>query len=505
MEDIVLKAGDVIELESGKTYKGMLCLKGVNAADNPVIIRSSSREKAVIDGAGYLAALVLSDCSGVVVENLAFRADGSGKSDSSDPKADEAVVHGMRCAILVKAEHAGRYSHLRFSDLDIRKIYYHDKGYVRSEAETRDGRSRSQYGWGIRFVVRNPRSALEKVVIEDCQMTDIAHTAVKFTGAKMNICHVTVRNNRIFHVGGPGIQMSGVKAAHVWGNNVEYSGSIADARNWGRGSGYWCWGSEDVIVEHNRFTHAHGPQDSAGAHIDFNNNNIIYQYNYSACNDGGFVEILGDNYNCMYRFNISVNDGTRTVGVNRAVSNGALFMLTGYVGHANKRHGPYHSYIYNNTIYVDESVQPKLLLEKTVSGVLIANNIFHVSRQAVIPRVKRYLTQIVPGNTEGILWKHNLYVHDEILPSVYQDSEAVYGNPRFRMNRGLSPASFVPRMSSLMKGVSIEPLPQGGEAVSEEIRAILNGRGALRHDLQVERDFMGNEITSPFMGAIRPE
>ena len=35
--------------------------------------------------------------------------------------------------------------------------------------------------------------------------------------------------------------------------------------------------------------------------------NITTSYN----NEGGFAEILGDNINCGYRYNISVNDGYR--------------------------------------------------------------------------------------------------------------------------------------------------------------------------------------------------
>ena len=37
----------------------------------------------------------------------------------------------------------------------------------------------------------------------------------------------------------------------------------------------------------------------------------MFQYNYSYNNEGGFAEVLGDNINCGYRYNISVNDGYR--------------------------------------------------------------------------------------------------------------------------------------------------------------------------------------------------
>ena len=37
----------------------------------------------------------------------------------------------------------------------------------------------------------------------------------------------------------------------------------------------------------------------------------MFQYNYSEDSEGGFCEILGDNHNVAYRFNVSVNDGFR--------------------------------------------------------------------------------------------------------------------------------------------------------------------------------------------------
>ena len=488
-KQIDLHPGDVIELESGKTYCGMLELVGIDASENPVTIRSSGVDKAIIDGAGCLAAVLLRNCSGIVLDNVALRADGSAGRIGESPIERSAEASGMRCGVLVEYSRPGEYSNLTFTNLDVRKIYYNDVGYVRSLKETQDGRSRSQYGWGIRFLALNPKTVLKDVTICSCEMTDISHTAIKIKGTSLNVRNFDIYNNHIYHVGGPGIQMSGVKDMHIHHNIVDHSGSVQDARNWGRGSGYWCWGAEDILVEHNRFTHAHGPQDSAGAHIDFNNNNIVYQYNFSAFNEGGFVEILGNNYNCMYRFNISVNDGCRTAGVDNAISNGGLLMLTGYVG-GKPRKGPYHSYIYNNTMYVDDSMQAKFLLEDTISGLLVANNIFHISGSAMIPKVSRYLNTVKPGNEEGIIWQNNLYIHESILPDGYQDTKAKIGNPHFNLKDLSFPESFIPHKSKCMAGLRIEELPSSGLE--------------LRIPLKVRHDFFGRKIKKPFMGAVRP-
>jgi hypothetical protein len=81
----------------------------------------------------------------------------------------------------------------------------------------------------------------------------------------------------VFKIGGTGMQMSGVKNAHVKGNNIKYYETKDDSRKWGCGSGLWTWGCDSVIIEHNSFRNAKGPADSAGCHIDFNCKNIIVQ------------------------------------------------------------------------------------------------------------------------------------------------------------------------------------------------------------------------------------
>ena len=81
-----------------------------------------------------------------------------------------------------------------------------------------------------------------------------------------------------------------------------------------------------------------GPQDSYGAHIDFGNENVVFQYNFSYNNEGGFVEILGDNINCGYRYNISVNDGYRVdPNNNQWDKKGKIFWVGNFCGNNQTR------------------------------------------------------------------------------------------------------------------------------------------------------------------------
>ena len=55
--------------------------------------------------------------------------------------------------------------------------------------------------------------------------------------------------------------------------------------------------------------------------------------------------------------------------------------MSGFVGKDRDKHGPYNSYIYNNTIYVDESVDPKVSFFPGAKGALIAIKILCTSKK----------------------------------------------------------------------------------------------------------------------------
>ena len=116
---------------------------------------------------------------------------------------------------------------------------------------------------------------------------------------------------------------------------------------WNRGSGLWVFSSNDVIIQENTFENAYGSQDSFGAHIDWGNERVVIQYNLSKNNYGGFAEILGENINCGYRYNISIGDGTRT-----GEHKGKVFWISDFAGSDERRIGSQDNFIYNNTVFI---------------------------------------------------------------------------------------------------------------------------------------------------------
>lgn len=488
-----LQAGDRILLAAGEVFSNTLELKDIKGTKSePVIVDTYSSpgkevsQKAIIDAQGKLNGVLLINSSHVIIQNLEITANGPG----SNPFEGE-----MRVGVMIKAIGNGRVEHIHLSGLNIYDVFYEKEGVSRSMAEVRSANGTQKYGWGIRLIAEN-NAEIQNVWIQNSSVSNVSHTGIKLTGTqRQNIRNIWILDNKVSRTGGPGVQMSGVKFVHVKGNEVIYSGSDDDSRKWGRGSGLWTWSASNVLIEHNSFMYANGPGDSAGAHIDFNCDNVVLQYNFSAENAGGFCEILGNNYNCAYRYNISVNDGHRIKGENGAFQEGKIFWLSGYQGEQKPRKGPVNSYFYNNTIYVKADQVSKIAIDNRSNGVLIANNIFHLEGTSEIVAGDQYKPD--DGNAkeslERVFFENNLYLNGSNWPasSLIKDENPLFGNAGFNNPGGLRPEDYISGNQDLVeKGIPIPFL------IGDDF-GLLNG-------LKMEKDFFGNPITgNPGLGAIK--
>ncbi|MCP4046146.1 MAG: right-handed parallel beta-helix repeat-containing protein [Gammaproteobacteria bacterium] len=502
-----LKPGDKILLAAGKQFWGSMVLRNVNGkADNPVVIStfkaddSTQESHATINAKGRTVGLHIINSNYLHVEKLIIDANGGKVSDWQRRMHEKQVNNGtrdktmMRVGVIVEADKPGTYQGVTLDNLVVQNIFYNNPGFQRSAEETRTPNGTGEYGWGIRFL------AFKKGIIKDTKVintlvSNVAHTGIKFGTRSGTIDGVKLENNRILRTGGPGLQFGGVTNAHVTDNVVYKSGSDDDGRKWGRGSGMWTWGSKNFVIEFNAFIQANGPADSAGFHVDFNCRNIVFQYNLSAKNAGGFIEILGNNHNSAYRYNISVNDGYRIKGENGDYQEGKTFWLSGFVGRDREPNGPYNSYIYNNTIYVDESVKPKVAIAKTTQGLLVANNIFHVVGNARLVKGDQYRQEKdgTPTEVPRTIFKNNLFLHQSSWPArvLVQDEAPIYGDAEFSKPGGIKLEDYIPANLALVQDKGIEiPMIPGDD------NGLITG-------LKVKHGIMGNPITGkPDMGAI---
>jgi len=363
----IYKPGDKLLLCNGCTFNGKLVLNGGGSENNPVIVSDYNLGEGngkipIIDAKGYEAAIHISNGKYFRISNLELTAD------AGDPLEPEART--KRYGIRITAELPGKYPGIHMKNLKIHDIFA-------SENVKGDGQNpTSNMGYGIYIGMANKDALISNIRIEECSIEMTGHTGIRIFGTgnytgSTYLDSVSIINNQLTNIGGPGMVPGRCQNVLVRGNVVNYSGSSADPRMHNRGSGIWPWTCNNVLIEKNKFMNAWGKKDSYGAHIDYNCNNVVVQYNMSINNSGGFVEILGNNNNCCYRYNISINDGYRQRGVKGVVQDGKILWTSGFVG-SNTRTGPFNSYIYNNTIFIKEEYPARFSYTNTTNGLLIA-------------------------------------------------------------------------------------------------------------------------------------
>lgn len=473
---VKLKPGDSILLKRGTRFNGSLKLARSGTSANPIVVSSYGEGPLpVIDGSGYRAGIHIFSTSHIIVENIEITGNGGRMVDGSPERE--------RSGVLISQSKRKPVSHVT-----VRNLYLHD--IYPSVGSRHEGRKETSHlGYGI--VIRgNGVDDSRQFRVEGCRIERVGFKAIEMK----SISHVEILDNRMKDIGGPAIQPGEVEDLVVRGNVVDGSGSFVDSRMHGRGSGIWPWTSKRVLIERNVFKGARGKADSCGAHIDFNCSDVIVQYNLSIDNEGGFIEILGNNHNCAYRYNISINDGARVRGENGAHQEGKVLWTSGFVGRNKKKVGPFNSYIYNNTIYVGPGSRSCFSVTGTTDGLLVANNIFHIMgttrdvlgdqdwrKDEIVDRIKRADV------------RNNIVLHADLLPGSlpFESDGQLVGDVRFANPGGLEAADYVPHNQELVRdrGISIAHLP-GDE------RGLWLG-------LAVETDFLGNRVTGqPDMGAI---
>lgn len=489
---IQLKPGDSILFATGQKFTGMLSLINVKgSAQHPVVISSYSfkgnKSKPVIDAGEELNGLLIQNSSFIQVTGLELTGMLPYQKSTTVGKAE------MRCGILVEVTKDEVFEHIKLNDVLVHDVYYNSKGFTRSAAEIKTANGTQSYGWGIRVINNTKAGRLTHLKILKCEVFNVSHTGIKATGFVNSIQQLEIAECNVYQTGGPGMQFSGVTDGHIHHNKIDHSGSTADSRNWGRGSGLWTWSCSNIVIEHNRFENANGPGDSAGVHIDYNCNDVVIQYNVSANNAGGFCEILGNNYNCAYRYNISINDGYRVKGVNGAFQEGKIFWLSGYQGDQKKNAGPYNSYFYNNTIYVAANIIPKIAVSSSADGVFIANNIFYFETAAQTVAGDQKKKEVDVDGVPNVVFTNNLFLRADNWPTdfAFKDATPIYGDPLFKNKGSVQLKDYIPANTKLIlnKGISVQPIP--------------NDSIGIRIGLKVERDILGNPIQGkPDMGAI---
>jgi hypothetical protein len=295
---------------------------------------------------------------------------------------------------------------------------------------------------------------------------------------------VLIRDNMILTSDGPGIQIGKVADALIEGNTVIDPGRDRTVG----GSGIWTWyaGTPSTVftVQNNTFIGSRGETDSLGAHVDIGCYNNIFQYNLTIDNEGGFQQILGKSENCVYRYNISINDGARINGVNGARLHGRTFYLGGYTGRNAPKIGPFNSYVYNNTIYVSADIVSKYDMEGSAEGALFANNIVYVAGTTEDISLEE--------NPSGIIFDNNLVFENKIPATPWNTLQNTHvADPLFAEIGSLEASAY----EALNRDAVVDQ--------SIDLYLIPGDTAGVFGGFAVNEDFFGNPIIGqPDLGAI---
>jgi hypothetical protein len=203
---------------------------------------------------------------------------------------------------------------------------------------------------------------------------------------------------------------------------------------------------------------------------------------------------LGNNYNCSYRYNISINDGYREKGSDGAFQEGKIFWLSGYCGKNSKRKGPYNTYFYNNTIFVKAEIVAKIAVDKVSSGILFVNNLFCILGNSKLVKGDQYKPEEGGGTSiPNVVFKNNVYLNENNWPknAMISDIEPIIGDPEFKNPGGLNISDYIPTNISLIKNRGINIIKIPGDNIGIKI------------GLKLKKDILGNAIKDlPDIGAI---
>ncbi|MEV0648691.1 carbohydrate binding domain-containing protein [Phytomonospora sp. NPDC050363] len=330
---VTLAPGDQLLLKRGVACAGGLAPKGSGTAAAPITIAAygSGTTRPVVNGGGTVYAGVhLLNMQQVVVRGLEITNKGTTVAE--------------RNGLLVEIADIGVGRGYRVDD-----VYVHD---------VNGGDSKGSNGIQFRVSGTAIPTRFDGVVVENSEIRAVDREGLT-TGSSWGCravygctgtenwlasTNVVYRNNVIHDIAGDGLVMRVADGARVEGNEV-YDVAL---RSPGNNAGLWTINSDNTIVQYNevyRVNRVAGTNDGMAFDSDFGNRGVVFQYNYSHDNEGGFMLFCGacggasSSTGTVVRYNLSVNDGSRILYA---------------VGEKAAR-------IYNNTFYLPSASTTKII------------------------------------------------------------------------------------------------------------------------------------------------
>ncbi|MFD1440071.1 Ig-like domain-containing protein [Lacticaseibacillus hegangensis] len=183
--------------------------------------------------------------------------------------------------------------------------------------------------------------------------------------------NIKIKNNYLQDIAGDGVVLSEVAAGGLVEGNVVNRPCNADygKQNY---AGLWAMSTDHAIFQYNEvYGIRYGYNDAEAFDIDMACDGVIYQYNYSHDNAGGFMLTMGDQKNSIIRYNISANDGFGNSGTsadNPGKSSAYEYSEQSLMHYWQKTDNSTMPQVYNNTLYVGDGISTSLFGEGNSSN-----------------------------------------------------------------------------------------------------------------------------------------
>ncbi|MEY9847173.1 hypothetical protein ABH940_004265 [Streptacidiphilus sp. BW17] len=348
VDALTLQPGDSVLLARGTTCSGSLTPHGSGTAAAPILIDAyGSGALPAIDADGAAQAVLLADESYVQVRDLSLSAPGDNTT--------------ARRGVYVYAADAGILPGIVLQDLDIHDV----RGAL--PAKTTTGNGTGKYAGASGGIVVEAQGSTTPTAFAGLQILDnrihtvdregiytwsnwcqssrlAAFWSTLCTAAWTPFTDLVVSGNLLWDIGGDGI-------APMTGQNTLVDHNTLSGFNERSGSpnaGMWTANSVDATFQYNDTSGGNSTSDGMAYDVDHSTDGVVFQYNLSHDNQGGFFLLCPYNTptsDFVIRDNISVNDSARGF----QVCDGAL------------KNGQ----IYGNTLYLANGISQQIVTEST--------------------------------------------------------------------------------------------------------------------------------------------
>lgn len=333
VNSVLLFPGSKILFKSGGFWTGQLSPKGSGTEGKPIVIDKYGKgPKPVFNGNGIIAAGVikLHNQSYWEIRNLEI--------------INTASFDAERRGVETSASNYGLIKHIYLQNLSI----HHIRGTVGNELSDKKSA-------GIYFTVTDDREKVTRyddILVEGCEIHHCQNQGIvinnevsvaDYPGSeaweKRKITNLVVRNNIIHHISKNAMIIRLADKGLVE-RNICYETALRTT-----GNTIFSRSAQNTIFQYNEGYLNRSPDyDGSMYDPDFNSPGTIWQYSYSHDNAHGLVWFCTDpkDTGVIVRYNMSYNDKGNLVYIN---------------------YGFKEAKIYNNTFYIGEGLNPKVIVE----------------------------------------------------------------------------------------------------------------------------------------------